>query len=186
MALSAAGVPALSLDYKGLTEAERRLGRCALAGDMADFTEGAWQTANGTARPAIGAAFFRDLCLGKYGAIDSHGVSVTWARFEQSLDLRDTDLAYGLTFTGCLFRAGLDFNGARLRYLDFAGCTFTGPVSLWGMDIRTTLSMVEWRLPTSGRLHHCSATAGVDLHATHIGATLDLSGSHVHHGAANQ
>jgi hypothetical protein len=137
-------------------------------GEIADFnTEpGYEQPANRVLTTAFIEKILTDDAYS--GAIKRRGVRVIGARFADTLDLQNIEVASELWFEQCVFEKGADLSWLQsTQPIAFNNSTAAGPLIFYAAQIASDLHV------------NGSVIAALDLSGAHIGRTLDLRNSHV-------
>jgi hypothetical protein len=102
-------------------------------------------------------------------ALTRNGVRITGARFAETLDLSNADLAHVVQFSGCLFEVGVSFNRAKTTHL----------IMISDSKIAGPLDMSELESAGSVYVRDGSQLAAVTLTLAHVAGDLDLTKSRV-------
>ncbi len=161
-------------DYLPLRAAERALLSCAAKGEACDLLA-RWPD-DEDAR-VIRPALLRALCL-RAGAVDPRGITLVGAAFRDRLDLRDTDLSFGLKFSRCAFERGVDVTAATVRYLGFYGCTIRETFNASYLTTEYSLALTN---ASDGDQRSFVAAGSVYLNGAKVGGQLACNGAKFQH-----
>jgi len=161
-------------DFAPLLPAERALISCAARGEGCDLLARFPDCEDcRVVRPAL----FRALCL-RAGAVDPKGIYLVGAVFCDELNLRDTNLSFGLEFVRCTFQQGVDVNGAALRYLGFYSSTVHEWLRAWSLQTEYGLALTS---ASDGEPLPFVAHGPVYLNSAKVGGQLYCEDAHFNH-----